>query len=614
MLETTIKILIYFFSAVIHITLFIQIRNIRHSRLLHRMCALNVLILFIWTVLRLVNVIISSATGHILYTVYLAGSICVFFLPATLVTLSVLLVKEKISRILTYILIFAPPAVSTFMLFTNSLHHLFIKSYSPNGYSFVFGSYYYVHCTWQLAYATFAVIYLLFFSLKYTNCLTKQILLVVLGIVTPIAVDYLVYVTYFSRLPIAIPDSIYTMSYCFTAICLTFAIRRYKFLDMLPIAIRSVVDFISDSFVVIDYKSNVLEVNKNFRERFGQLIDTEENNFFKALNDAKLYQLAGKLSEYVYLSEHSHENAKIEYELTLKNEQRYFEIEIIHIHSHKQFMAILVFFRDMTEHRQVLRLMEENSKQMMEQARLISLQNLIGGISHNIKSPLMSASGGVLALKNQTAKMESILGGINLGEKQQECGDIIRDMKKWEDSIKNYLVYISDIISAVKEQTASMNGSLNKSFTVSDVVSKVTILLDFELKKSNCKLNCSMDLDPDTQIEGDISVLTQILGNVIINATHAYTNGGIIYIKAARKGDSVLFTVQDTGKGMPSEVKSKIFNEMITTKGKDGSGLGLYFAGIAIKSKFMGAINLESEEGRGTTVYITIPLKENKNK
>ncbi|OPX44219.1 sensor protein ZraS [Ruminiclostridium hungatei] len=614
MLETTIKILIYFFSSVIHFTLFIQIKNIRHSRLLHRMCALNVLILFIWTVLRLLNVIISAATGQIFYPIYLAGSVCVFFLPATLVALSILLVKEKINSILIYILIFAPPSISTLMLFTNSFHHLFIKSYSPNGYSFVFGSYYYVHCTWQLIYATFAVVYLLFFSLKYTNCLTRQILLVVLGIVTPIAVDYLVYATYFSRLPIAIPDSIYTLSYCFTAICLTFAIRRYKFLDMLPIAIRSVVDFISDSFVVIDYKSNVLEVSKNFRERFGQLMDIEENNFFTALNDAGLYQLAGKLTEYVYLSEHSHENAKIEYELTLKNEQRFFEIEIIHIHAHKQFMAILIFFRDMTEHRQVLRLMEENSKQMMEQARLISLQNLIGGISHNIKSPLMSASGGVLALKNQTSKMETLLSGLNLGEKHRECADIIKDMKKWEDSIKNYLVYISDIISAVKEQTTSMNGNLNKSFTVDDVLSKVTILLDFELKKSNCKLDCSVDLERETQIEGDISVLTQILGNIIINATHSYTNGGIIILKAARKGDAVLFTVRDNGKGMPAEVKSKIFNEMITTKGKDGSGLGLYFAGIAIKSKFMGAITLESEEGAGTTVYITIPLKENKNK
>ncbi len=611
MIESIAKILIYLFSSAIHFTLLIMIRNIKHSRLLHRVCALNVLILLIWTVLRLINNIICCFTGYTTYLIYILGSICVFFLPATLILLSILLVKEKVKNKISYVLIFTPPAISTLMLVTNSFHHLFIKGILPNGSSYVFGSYYYIHCTWQLVYATFAVIYLVYFSLKYTNCLTKQILLVVLGIITPIAVDYLVYVTYFSSLPLSMPDSIYTFSYCFTTICITFAIRRYKFLDMLPIAIRSIVDYISDYFVVMDYQSNILEINNNFKAVFGQLIDTDENNFIKALNDARLNDLAERISRYTSRSGHIHYNAKFEYKFILKDEPRYFDIEIIHIYAHNQFIAILVFLRDMTEHKQVLKLMEENSKQIMEKARLISLHNLIGGISHNIKSPLMSASGGMLALKNHTKKIESLVAGLNTDGSFTEYVDIIEDMKKWENSIRHYLVYISDIITAVKDQTTSMNGSQIKRFTVDEVLSKITILLDFELKRSNCKLNKLLNINSKTEIEGDISVLTQILGNVIINAAQSYDDGGIIDLEAVNKGEEILFIIRDYGKGIPPEVKSKIFNEMITTKGKDGSGLGLYFASIAVKSKFMGAISLESEEGKGTSVYISIPQRIN---
>jgi signal transduction histidine kinase len=609
MIDTITGILIYLFSSVIHLILFIKIRNIKHSRQLHRVCALNVLILLLWTVFRLSNFMVSSFTGRTIYIIYFLGSVCVFFLPATLIVLCILLVKEQITHKITYVLIFIPPVSSTLILATNDFHKLFIKIVTSNSASFVYGICYYIHCTWQLVYATFAVLYLLYFSLKYTNCLTKQILLVVSGIITPIAVDYLVYLSYFSTLPVSLPDSIYTLSYCFTAICLTLAIKKYKFLDTLPIAIRSIVDYISDSFLVIDYKSNILEMNNNFKAEFGPLINMDEGNLFKALSAPDFKELKEKISQYTSNLDRMHTNAKFEHEFIINGTSRYFEIEIIHIYVHEQFIALLILLRNMTEHRQVIRLMEENSKQMIEKARLISLHNLIGGISHNIKSPLMSSSGGILALKNHTRKIEGLLEELNKNDQYTDYVEIIEDMKKWEDSIKHYLVYISDIITAVKDQTTSMNGNQNRSFTVNEVLNKIKILLDFELKRSNCKLSNVLNKESDTQIEGDISALTQILGNVIINATQAYSDGGTINLEVCRDRDGIVFVVQDQGKGIAPEVKARIFNEMVTTKGKDGSGLGLYFANIAIKCQFKGSMRLESEEGKGTIVYISIPLQ-----
>lgn len=608
MLETLIKILIYLFSAGVHLVLLIRIKSIKYSRQLHHICALNIFILFMWTILALSNIIWDSITGHKIYFIYFLGSVCAFILPATLIILCILLVKNKISSLATYILICIPPATSTVMLVTNSFHKLFIKEISADANTMVFGSYYYVHCTWQLVYATFAVLYLVYFSLKYTNCLTKQILFVVSGIIMPIAVDYVVYLNYFSNLPISLPDSIHALSYCFTTVCLAVAIRKYRFLDTLPIAIRSIVDYISDSFVVIDYKNKILEMNKNFKREFGTIIKQNESDFSKVMNNDNFYNLKNQIS-HMTSKGGTHQNTKFEQEFLINNTVRYFEIEIIHVYAHEQYIAILILFHDMTEHMQVIKLMEENAKQMIEKARLVSLHNLIGGISHNMKSPLMSSSGGILALKNHTRKIENLITDMNNSGEYSEYLEIVSDMRKWEDSIKNYLVYMSDIITAVKEQAASMIGNQNRRFEVKEVFSKLELLLNFELKKSNCSLNSIINVSEDTYIEGDISSLTQILGNAVINATQAYSHGGVINLQADRKPEGILFTIQDFGKGIPTEIKDRIFNEMVTTKGKDGSGLGLYFANIAIRSQFRGFISIESEEGKGTIISITIPIK-----
>ena len=61
--------------------------------------------------------------------------------------------------------------------------------------------------------------------------------------------------------------------------------------------------------------------------------------------------------------------------------------------------------------------------------------------------------------------------------------------------------------------------------------------------------------------------------------------------------------------GLPEEVKEKLFKEMITTKGKDGTGLGLFMSYSNIKAHFSGAMTFESEINHGTTFNIIIPIE-----
>ena len=71
----------------------------------------------------------------------------------------------------------------------------------------------------------------------------------------------------------------------------------------------------------------------------------------------------------------------------------------------------------------------------------------------------------------------------------------------------------------------------------------------------------------------------------------------------------LLISVKDYGLGMPEKVKNKLFKEMITTKGKNGTGLGLYMSYSTIRAHFNGDIQVESEEGKGTTFSVILPLK-----
>ena len=73
-------------------------------------------------------------------------------------------------------------------------------------------------------------------------------------------------------------------------------------------------------------------------------------------------------------------------------------------------------------------------------------------------------------------------------------------------------------------------------------------------------------------------------------------------------GNNIIFIIQDYGSGIPKKVQDKLFNEMITTKGKNGTGLGLFMSYSNIRAHFNGNMTFESEEGKGTKFIITIPL------
>ncbi len=267
---------------------------------------------------------------------------------------------------------------------------------------------------------------------------------------------------------------------------------------------------------------------------------------------------------------------------------------------------IVVFNKILDLEKDNIKSIKENQAILIEQERLASLGQLIGGIAHNLKTPIMSISGGIEALKDLTYEYRDSIGDRSVTD--QDHKEIAKEMLTWLEKMRPYCAYMSDVISAVKGQAVQMISTTIGKFTVDEVIKRVELLLKHELKRYHCVLNISSHIDASTELKGEVNNLVQVFDNIIINAMQAYDGeNGTIDLGIVRSGDNVEFTFKDYGKGIPKNVADRLFKEMITTKGKNGTGLGLYMSYSTIKGRFGGNMSFVSKEGCGTTFFISIP-------
>ena len=249
-----------------------------------------------------------------------------------------------------------------------------------------------------------------------------------------------------------------------------------------------------------------------------------------------------------------------------------------------------------------------NQISLMERERLASLGQLIGGIAHNLKTPIMSISGAAEGLSDLIKEYDSSIDDPEVNS--QDHHDIAKDMYAWIAKIKIHAEYMSDVITAVKGQAVTLSTENDITLTIGELLKRVNILMKHELKNAIIYLNIKMKTDENTIIKGDVNSLVQVINNMISNSIQAY-NGKPeqnIDLIVEKKNNTLIISVKDYGCGLSPKVKDKLFKEMITTKGKNGTGLGLYMSYSTIKAHFNGNITVDSEEGKGCTFSIILPL------
>lgn len=114
------------------------------------------------------------------------------------------------------------------------------------------------------------------------------------------------------------------------------------------------------------------------------------------------------------------------------------------------------------------------------------------------------------------------------------------------------------------------------------------------------------DLGDSTNVSGIGAELREVLTNLIFNAVDAMPGAGVITLRTRRQGSEVIAEVSDTGAGMIAEVRERCLEPFFTTKGDHGTGLGLAMV-FGIIKRHLGAVEIESELGKGSTFRIRLP-------
>jgi len=237
--------------------------------------------------------------------------------------------------------------------------------------------------------------------------------------------------------------------------------------------------------------------------------------------------------------------------------------------------------------------LREMQEHLIQSEKLASLGKLAAGIAHEINNPL----GGILIyshlLLEDTSKKSPHYENLKkIVKETSRCKDIVRGLLEFARPKEPEMTLI-DINDAVDRSLAIVEGQ--------------TIFQNITLDKTY-----TSDLP---KIVADESQLQQVFMNIIINAAEAMDGKGKLSLSTSMNTDRthIEIKISDTGHGIKEEDKKRLFEPFFSTKevGK-GTGLGLAIS-YSIIQKHQGTIDVKSEEGKGSTFTVKLPVKR-KNK
>jgi two-component system sensor histidine kinase HydH len=246
-----------------------------------------------------------------------------------------------------------------------------------------------------------------------------------------------------------------------------------------------------------------------------------------------------------------------------------------------KFKGAVSVIHDITE----LKKYEEEAKRA---ERLSALGNLAASVAHEIRNPLNAISITVHRLKSEFVP-------------QKDRDEYISFIKLILDEIKRLDNIINQFLSLAKAQKPNLVPTVMNTF-----LNQVVDLTKIEAGQKGIEVRTSIGKLPEVRI--DREEMKKALLNIMLNAIQATDSNGRLEIRSHITDHSrmVIIEIEDSGKGIPQEKLSRIFQPYFSTKEK-GTGLGLSIA-YRIISDHKGKIEVKSEEGKGTIFTIKLPV------
>lgn len=239
----------------------------------------------------------------------------------------------------------------------------------------------------------------------------------------------------------------------------------------------------------------------------------------------------------------------------------------------------LLVLRDMTRQKQL-------ESQLQEQEKLSEMGEMAGGLAHEIRNPLNAVGTIVQQLRKDFHPVED-------AEEYDELMEIVyQEVRRINDSVQNFLRMV---------RPEPVRASL---FPLKDLLQFIHQEYASTVAERRLHLDVLMEWEGD--VYWDRRQMQQVFMNLVQNAIEAVDQGGHIKITVTKTGiEEVEFTITDNGAGIPESIRNRIFNLYFTTKRK-GTGIGLSLV-QRIVNDHGGVIEVESEEGKGTSFILRIP-------
>jgi len=261
--------------------------------------------------------------------------------------------------------------------------------------------------------------------------------------------------------------------------------------------------------------------------------------------------------------------------------------------------------------------------------KLESLGLMASSIAHEIKTPLQYIGHNAQFVSdsfNEVAQFYEMINDTSAEFEKTHNKEIPEKIKKYiedhdmefimeeipkaSEQIISGVTRVSDIIQSMSEFSHPGKGIKDKA-DINQLLKSTLVMVQSKIKKNaDIQLELSEELPRIPCYAGE---LNQVFMNILINALDAIIESGkwgLIKISTHVEGTGVVIAISDTGCGISIESQDHIFNPFFTTKevGK-GTGQGLSLAHKVIIEKHKGKLDFSSQEGKGTTFYIYLPIK-----
>ncbi|TDQ39147.1 two-component system histidine kinase PnpS [Aureibacillus halotolerans] len=338
--------------------------------------------------------------------------------------------------------------------------------------------------------------------------------------------------------------------------------------------LRTLIESMGSSLLLIDGKGSVNLLNKTYKETF--YVDENEllyRNYYDVLEHQEVIHLI----EEVFMTEKS---VRKQMRLSLNIERKHFEVYGTPIIGEaKEWKGIVLVFHDITDLKKL-----ENTR-----------KDFVANVSHELKTPITSIRGFT----------ETLLDGA--GEEKELREHFLSIILKESERLQSLIHDLLDL-SRIEQEGFVLNVS---EVSLADVVQDTIDALSDKAGKKNIELFANSDEKNELSVKGDSLRIRQILYNLMNNAIAYTPEGGNVHIAIQSKESGVELVVSDSGIGIETSEIPRIFERFYRvdkdrSRHSGGTGLGLAIVKHLVEAH-SGQIRVDSSIGNGTTFTVRLP-------